>query len=1631
MAYANKEELGAKFENSKSRLKMSATDVAAYTGLRNTDKSEAYVGIEDRVSKAKSLGLFEDKLDFLHFLTANVDFKINDSSFKGKRGHQVRGGVVPVVNGLAVDFKPVVLRGAVEENSAHMEPGYTAQPQVKFLNSTGDSIMVDNIFSRVNPATAKLAEATLYLESESDGMLRYGNNSVLKYSGYKLDNHGLKFDKPQLVVLDIRKGGFVPNEVKTESAEINSEGLKVVTDTSMDENTIDSIEAPAETSTVDSIEAPAETSTVDSIEAPAEPSYIDSIEAPVDLNPQEKSNFGPVASTESTLLTSTQPKEISQTAPKIDDEESDEESLLEKIQEAVEFVKEVPEKVDEIKEVLGSGDKKGEEDKKEENSEEEREDEDEEISLEEYIRAFLEGDSDSVAYKRLNYARSVLRRYIETGNTEFEPDDDTKKELHLRSSEGDKEARRKVNGYEFGTSINILPWLYGFASFTPEYALEIHTDYRVKPKMEAKPIELAKKVAKQMRVGHLVKKKKGDAHKQEGLFVKKKEGEKVLETIIASVKLDTGVSLALVGNIAANAKLGLGVGNSTLLGVEGYIQGLLSLAGNIDENKIISLSANQEFTLDDLSKDENSLLTSNIFGESSVNAKIGLSLDAGVSVAARIRSKLLTIDYELYEFVNVMWNLFGLDFDATLKKVPGGRFHGFDIESQFSAEALGKKIKDSSDDGNFGFEFIKKNSELSKTIEVLSSNKEEADSLSLVLKNSKKYKKNPSIKTLEELHDKLLNAKVSVQDLIKSNRKALESLEKNKDYNDQVSKALLEVEKHQAIVDSMQKWSDEHEDETSSTKEGKSKAYAFYLGVNKGDKSLDKSVKKNLRREAIDSVISREALLNYEMAKEKEDEEESLKRISQLEGLISKHKIKNMDKINKDFTKDYLAAMGSIISNGITQELSLYADPEKIRAFEKEQIELDTKKHTDRLALLKKYMEEHKIEDLNSPNPKMADYYVKELKASALKSDLVSHAVDINGIIAYEEKHLTSSDELLKYYIAYQFLNLYNDKIKEAKDDGAKANEYREAMNAYFIQTFGESNIRKMAYRMYTGKELAEYEKTRASEKTDELKKRILSKDGQIDIDKLINLEGANVREVISDCISLEELLKLNDHLGEEFDEKSIEKRVIQYRHDALLKAINSKKDYKNANELNVFVKRIRKKYFDGEFDNEAYDKIKKDDKKAVKRVQIKSVIDEYMGKYHLGATELNRELTPSLLKNASDANAVKHQGRVSMIESLLAEGKSDLEIFRIYEETGAKKFKSDMAEEFKSKDLSKLEAGRMINYVEYLLREKTRASFFTNLKKRICNSFASLIGEGANEEIVKRFESEGHFGRWQRLVELRDDSEYKAMKPEEQKRRLLSLYRDELLGGNGLQKALESDYKHIMTPRVILEYEKERVDQISYRRNKRLDTLNGKVLGDDLSDYATLAKQDGEGIGETFRWLWGKITGNYKIDFDKNVNPDEILTPANILDYEHKKMDGNTKKHRQRRVMLENAVGLSDKEVFEMYKNMGGGAGFLNSKAAEITAAEQRIFKDKYANGQYSLEVIQGFEASKLDESKRRLNEGTSLKQELNKQLTMLKKLQKNLNEEFKRIDEWLKSKREMVASKKANATKKPAISQ
>ena len=124
----------------KDRKNMSAQELAVLSNVYGIEKvstfdqsqdstQEDIRNVNDTSTKSQKAG-WNSALDFLSGLFIwrdKIDFTVNGTRFTGRDGYQVRGGAVPVFDGVVVDFLPATLKGDFTDNSTMKADGSNAQ----------------------------------------------------------------------------------------------------------------------------------------------------------------------------------------------------------------------------------------------------------------------------------------------------------------------------------------------------------------------------------------------------------------------------------------------------------------------------------------------------------------------------------------------------------------------------------------------------------------------------------------------------------------------------------------------------------------------------------------------------------------------------------------------------------------------------------------------------------------------------------------------------------------------------------------------------------------------------------------------------------------------------------------------------------------------------------------------------------------------------------------------------------------------------------------------------------------------------------------------------------------------------------------------------------------------------------------------------------------------------------------------------------------------------------------------------------------------------------------------------------------------------------------------------------------
>ena len=125
----------------KDRKNMTAQELAVLSNVYGINQVSTFgqpqaalesdqIQVDDTKSRRSQRAGWNSALDFLSGLfiwKEKIDFTVNGTQFTGRNGYQVRGGAVPVFDGVVVDFLPATLQGRFIDSDSMQACGKNAQ----------------------------------------------------------------------------------------------------------------------------------------------------------------------------------------------------------------------------------------------------------------------------------------------------------------------------------------------------------------------------------------------------------------------------------------------------------------------------------------------------------------------------------------------------------------------------------------------------------------------------------------------------------------------------------------------------------------------------------------------------------------------------------------------------------------------------------------------------------------------------------------------------------------------------------------------------------------------------------------------------------------------------------------------------------------------------------------------------------------------------------------------------------------------------------------------------------------------------------------------------------------------------------------------------------------------------------------------------------------------------------------------------------------------------------------------------------------------------------------------------------------------------------------------------------------
>ena len=1599
---------------------MDARERAVFSAYeRETDES-GYADLEidaegiDSRERAKSLGFFKDQASWIHFLHENVNFNINATRFKGKESYQVRGGVVEIGQGLVLDMNSVTLIGLTGNKA------YTPEKenvQFIYVSKTDHSMHEGEVSTEpLSKESALAAPEEAFSENHIPVLhgfirddIKLNKKERLKAGTITLTEKGMVYD--DAILVSKKRGIETEQKVRAEigQSEDNDGQIKIVreavpatqsaedqgtaqdksqkrnqqkrkkkvqviepnkdTDTGNNQNTNIGTEPGKNTGDISLQDiGTAQDTSKDVITNPGGNTDQDVVTDPGGNTDQDVVT-DPGRNTEDIPggLKDIDPNEVWETEQE-EQEGSDLShsiSLLEKSVNNETPTEKAQEELNKDKKI-------------------------EEISVWDYIQAFVKDDKDSAAGQRLQWVKAALRDLM-AGKLPGELEDSEKEQMHILDAP-------EINYLDdMKQKFPILPCLDGFISLTPDFevGVSLDTDFNISNADQAKE-----------KLGEFA-----------GAVNEKLEPEQAKEKMmnfLAVVAVDTGVSLALKGSISAKVALGLIVGLGSLISASSSLYADLKLSGQAgDEDEILKAT----LTGPQLNLQE---IYDKGIGKEILNDGFTVKFEGGIGVSAEIGGEI-NLESEVFQWEQgwekdfASWDLAKIQYSKEATHEAGASIFDLQfVQSAFSAQAFKHSLKETS--STYGFTFSKESIELNKLVK---QSRMEAGEVQELLE-AFSVLENKDITDITENDLDEVKGKLIEKELIRTNRKnELENKKKTKvlqqDVEGNVAEVQENIKKHQSRLDEMRMWK-EQQQEGAENKENE--AYLKYLGITSDAKGLKKYMENELEEKALEQYATKEALLKYEQERNGKLRAVYEGHIAMINNYISQgHDEKTP---SEDFVNQYLKAAGDSISHLISQ----YVTADQLREYEEGRVGTIGEKHQTRLDRLKEKAKELNIEDkLSEKNGEFLEFYKKELKGQRILEDPFAYAIDIDALIDMETNLLEENTG--KHYEIYDKLNELNRAYSAASAEAREKldEKSRDILFRSGLYTF--EDYQKYAYKSLTVDELIEYEQRKTDEIQAELIKEI-EKDGKEKLLKSVDRDGVlnyffkndNRREVIRESVDIETLIQYEVDRFAEYRAKGKKQDAANHKNrvDALTKQYDIAMKFSDTEieKRQEMFSKIREDYFSGAIDVQGSGETTKDGAKENTRFLDKAA----SGKKDT-LKYVDRSMTQALIEKAlTQSQKVGHRAHYNdlmRLKELKAKAESgeitDAEIWAVYRDRGGGKgFARNYLKEHKQDKEEDITTPQMFRYMANRLGKKSRAGWFkrhmmsliNDFKKEAAGEEGSLqsaavgalgISAASREEFAALLES-GGLQRLRSLVKLKDQEEFQMLEPEERRKQLAAFYKSKLQGDKIIKDYYKEHVANYLTPAAIMQYEEGRLYEKTRKHQERLKMLNDTSISDEekTRQYRQLAMEDGNELKDKFNYVWSLISKTYATGADKAIAEkiNTVLTPASALDFEQKSMEKASAKHQVRIDMLKDDK-LTDREAWDRYRDLGGGDGFKKSNELQINSVKAGLLGREYHMGIYTYDQIHDYETKRLQYYKNREAQAQAPMEKLDEQIKVV----------------------------------------
>lgn len=1225
-------------------------------------------------------------------------------------------------------------------------------------------------------------------------------------------------------------------------------------------------------------------------------------------------------------------------------------------------------------------------------------------AIQKYYEELAENGAE--AADKLGFARNALILFFRTGqlpDNKYAKEEDTEKE--------DSEVK-------LDAEVPILPGISFVASLEPSWNYGFHFDLELAQDGEPPQIEVEMK------------------------------GGKVSRINVPDIKRVLSLTAEMMGKIGVTLRLALRAGAGYLFYLEGGLfatgeaKGILSDGSDdlLGRGKIsipvIMHGANKRISIED--------------AQMKLDAGIGLFGSVGGDVKAA--SEIFDWEKELYSYTFKEWNPANFMGAVYLK------------QSKSKGHILNPRSWEK-EKSEFSMDFFKKHIEIQKKYGLVMT---DASNINTKIDEGKALREK-----LVQIHDRfaMIQAQISggpaggqfaadnseaydnlmneleavslqLNDLIVVGNNRLEEMKEavleyrqDEHYKSNREKAEKGKEKHEKRYQQMVEWGNGYGEGQEADRDRD--AYSHYAEAFNA-KGASRQKKDARLATAKNSLATKEALISYEEERSKKLGSKHNDRITRLKDMLGRLPEDQRNKPNGLFVQKYREMGASALLDTAPQ----FVGKNALIEYERGRLEEYRKEHRKRSEQLEDKLGKSKLnitgENRKKPNREFAEYYYNELEGKRFFSEdeLIHNHQSGREIVEYERLRLEArAGQNMEHIRKLEQLKARYEKAEATEADKkavmAEAQNYYKSTGVGRLGHLGQrkmdiaasasrqdildyENRRRDEYQQGSGKQ----QKTYAVEKAalDRLKGiSVTEKDSgssllaELGKDKLKQvwkvykdwLKGQE-DDTIKDMVPLQMIMEYEKEQKDNVYGKLTKKKKTG---EQIAKDEDYKQHQKNLQMLSNKILELR-----NEQDNEAAER----ETKETKESYFKQSTD-FLKKVKKGDIEDNR-LLKKVLEQKMEGYGSVHADRLAKLREFMGldkdesdagkSSKSDAQVWEFYKSIGAGEA---FADDYAGKKKGAYSINDMLRFEQHQARENSQTNAVKAAVSRKAEATVAeyTTSEGGKEVEEKRKKEKegGHYDRYMALKEKLDNNESDE--------KIVEFYLS-IGGGGGYVDSLRKGehFLDVVTPQEILNYEEKRngkFGEAHARRLKMLEDLDGS-----MSNEAVYAKYREEVLKDnSVKQFLDKVGIKQNIGFAGTIKPEDVLTPQMIVDYEVKRMAQVTEKHTTR---IEKLKEADEKNAFAVYKEAGGEKGFMR--------ANRRQLQDKVAEtgDSHSFQNI-------LDYDKMRSEYYQKILDEIDEPLKRIDDAQKQLEKQISEAQESQKMIRKYLnASGKKEAFSDPA---